>query len=412
MRSYLEELDNRQGWCLNRQSIVVGVSGGRDSMALLHLLSTYAERVIAVHVNYGLRGEDSMADEQYCIDFCKLHDIEIIVHRDFSINKSKQNIQSVAREIRYSFFESVRKKKQANFIATAHHSQDNLEHFFLYLLRDNLQGAFEGIPIRNGNIIRPLIHTPMEVIDQYVLQNSIKFRTDKSNLKVDYLRNKVRHWIIPILKNEDSLLGHKFKEVSILTNRNKQQVLTEFNSKFNLKKLDNYYLEFSPEDLKKYQLVITELLFKKGFSRDNITKALLSNSRTGSTWLGGVYKLVKTQYNTLILYREFDPRHMNITIDKIDSELLGFEIEFSNSIPLNWYFKKVQVGDRIKLKNSGHYKKISDLFTDHKINHFYRERSWILSEGEYDLALIIPNKIWETTHAPANFEHQVKFIDS
>jgi len=103
---------------------------------------------------------------------------------------------------------------------------------------------------------------------------------------------------------------------------------------------------------------------------------------------------------------------MNITIDKIDSELLGFEIEFSNSIPLNWYFKKVQVGDRIKLKNSGHYKKISDLFTDNKINHFYRERSWILSEGEYDLALIIPNKIWETAHAPANFEHQVKFIDS
>jgi len=410
MRSYLEESDNRQGWCLNRQSVVVGISGGRDSMALLHLLNSYAERVIAVHVNYGLRGKDSMEDEEFCIEFCKSINVELVVHRDFSISQSNKNVQSAARDIRYEIFETVRMEKGAKWIATAHHAQDNLEHFFLYLLRDNFQGAFEGIPIENESIIRPILYTPSEIIESYVSENLIEFRTDKSNFKLDYLRNKIRHWIIPMLKEELPSIDLEFCDISTLTMESKNNLLKEFNNDFDTKKLDRYFLEFSLNKIQKYRPIINQLLFKIGFSRDNIEKALSFNSKTGSLWTTDQFKIVKSQQNTILIYRNFEPQVKTLKLDEISSELLGFNIEFSSKIDSNWILRKVDIGDRFKFYGSRFQKKISDIFTDKKVNHFYRERSWILNNGEHDLALIFPEGVWLSAWADRNLDAEIQLL--
>lgn len=410
MRSYLEESDNRQGWYLNRQSVVVGISGGRDSMALLDLLNSYAERVIAVHVNYGLRGDDSMNDEQYCIDFCKKIDVEIIVHRDFSISKTNKNIQSAARDIRYKIFETIRIEKGAKYIATAHHAQDNLEHFFLYLLRDNFQGAFEGIPVENGSIIRPLLYTPSEVIDSYVSDNGIDFRTDKSNFKLDYLRNKVRHWIVPILREELPTIDLEFGKISSQTMESKSNLLNEFKQVFRTETLDNSYLEFSPSDIRKYSQIINQLLFNLGFSRDNIQKALSFKSKTGSFWISDKFKIVKSQQDTILVYRQFSPKVKSLKVGESSDELLGFEIRFTEKISADWTLRKVELGDRFQFYGSRYQKKISDIFTDKKINHFHRERSWFLNNGKNDLALIFPGGVWLSASAEINLDAEIQIL--
>jgi tRNA(Ile)-lysidine synthase len=188
-------------FALNRQTkVVVGVSGGMDSMVLLFLLHRIQVPVVVAHVNYQLRENDSLLDEQTVVEFCKKEGIKHFVKRVPSHVWKDGNLQAIARDIRYDFYREVLEAEHASYIATAHHSGDHIETWMLQWLRGDYPLVPFGMNAQNGEVIRPLLEFSKQEIDWLADGFTVPWRMDASNLKSDYARNKVRNQILPLLR--------------------------------------------------------------------------------------------------------------------------------------------------------------------------------------------------------------------
>ncbi len=187
-------------------TVIIGVSGGSDSIFLLHALSKldgYKLKIVAAHVNHCLRGEESDRDAEFVKKLCKDKGIEfeLLVENASVIKKELgKGIEESARIIRYRFFEILTEKYNAQKIATAHTADDQVETVFMRLIRGAGIKGLSGIPIRRDNIIRPLLDVSKDEIIDYLTANKIKWTEDSSNAELDYFRNKVRHKLMPVLK--------------------------------------------------------------------------------------------------------------------------------------------------------------------------------------------------------------------
>ncbi len=213
--------------------IVVGVSGGPDSVCLLEILhklkDKYNLKLIVAHVNYGLRGKDSQRDEEFVKKMAKKYNLKLEVLKS-RIIKSPKNRKTLSenklRDIRYQFFEKVRNKYRANRIAVAHNRDDQAETVLMRILRGSgLRGLgairfspSPSLPARfaarragkaelrraskHNNIIRPLLNIPRKEILAYLRKHKIPHRTDKTNLGTDFTRNKIRNKLIPYLEKD------------------------------------------------------------------------------------------------------------------------------------------------------------------------------------------------------------------
>ena len=189
--------------------IVIGVSGGPDSICLLHVLYSLKEKIgfdiVVAHVNHMLREVADMETE-YVQKFCKNLKIECFVKKaDISdlAKTQKKGTEEVGREVRYSFFDEVAKKTGANKIATAHNSNDRAETVILNILRGSGLSGLKGIEaIRDKKYIRPLINIERQEIEKYCTENNLDPKYDESNKENIYTRNKVRNTVIPYIKKE------------------------------------------------------------------------------------------------------------------------------------------------------------------------------------------------------------------
>lgn len=189
--------------------IVIGVSGGPDSICLLHVLYTLSKeleiQLYVAHINHSIR-EVADQETEYVKNFCKTLGIECFVKKADILNIAKQQkrgTEEVGRQIRYEFFEEVREKTKSNKIATAHNSNDRAETVILNVLRGSGLSGLKGIEImRDNKFIRPLINTDRESIEKYCVQNNLNPKFDESNNENIYSRNKVRNIVIPYIKNE------------------------------------------------------------------------------------------------------------------------------------------------------------------------------------------------------------------
>lgn len=191
--------------------IVVCVSGGPDSMCLLHILGKIKKKqndsfsICVAHVNHKIRQE---ADEEtkYVEDYCKKNDIECFVKKCDVIDiakEEKRGLEETGRKIRYAFFEEVANKVGANKIAIAHNENDTVETVLMNVIRGSGSSGLKGIePIRDKRYIRPLIETKREQIENYCEENNLDPKIDQSNFDNKYTRNKVRNELIPYLKEE------------------------------------------------------------------------------------------------------------------------------------------------------------------------------------------------------------------
>lgn len=196
--------------------LVIGVSGGPDSMALLHILLTLQEKeqipsctLLVAHVNHMLRKE---AEEEtaYVEEFCRLYQIPCFVKRakvEELAQKAKMGTEEMGRNIRYQFFEEVREKEKAQKIVTAHHANDNAETVLMNILRGSSTAGLKGIePIRKNEknvvFVRPLLNCTKEEIYEYCEEKKLQPKIDKSNQENVYNRNKVRNILIPFLEKE------------------------------------------------------------------------------------------------------------------------------------------------------------------------------------------------------------------
>jgi tRNA(Ile)-lysidine synthase len=199
--------DNNMLECCDE--VVVGFSGGADSVCLLHVLFSLSQRlgftVKAAHVNHGIRGDEAKRDEVFSNDFCSRYGIMSHLHTFNCVdeaNQSGESLEECGRRVRYNYFNSL--VGEHGKIATAHNANDNAETVLFNLARGTaLKGAC-GIPCVRDNIIRPLIYCTRREIELYCEENKLEYITDSTNLSDDYSRNKIRHKILPVLTEINS----------------------------------------------------------------------------------------------------------------------------------------------------------------------------------------------------------------
>ena len=194
----------------NGDRIVLGVSGGPDSICMLDILNKIAEKklidfeIIVCHINHGLR-ENAVIDEKFVKTFCEKIGVRFFVkHADIkkTAEEQKRGLEETGRIIRYDFFEEILQKTNSNKIAIAHNSNDKVETIIMNILRGSGPAGLIGIEAKNGKYIRPLIRTKRESIEQYLIEQNIVARHDESNDENIYTRNKIRNIVLPFIKKE------------------------------------------------------------------------------------------------------------------------------------------------------------------------------------------------------------------
>ncbi len=185
-------------------SFVLGISGGPDSVCLLdifaYLQKKYDLRITLAHVNYGLRGRDSDLDELFVKKLACQYDLPLFISHSkiTENNKSEEKL----RDIRYRFFENIRKETNSDHIVTAHHEDDQAETFLLHLFRGSGLRGLSAMRPKNNTLIRPLLNTSRGDILDYLKIRDLSFRLDKSNASNQFLRNKIRNKLLPLLEKE------------------------------------------------------------------------------------------------------------------------------------------------------------------------------------------------------------------
>lgn len=198
----------RENLIEENDKIVLGVSGGPDSMAMLHILNQLSPKlhfqIIVAHINHGIR-EEATEDEQYVEKWCQKFQIPFYAWHgkvEEIAKLEKKGVEEKGREIRYQFFDEIAQKVNANKIAIAHNQNDNGETMMMNLIRGCGSKGLCGISAKQGRYIRPLIECSREEIEEYCKQESLNPKIDKTNFSNDYTRNKMRNIVIPYIQKE------------------------------------------------------------------------------------------------------------------------------------------------------------------------------------------------------------------
>lgn len=194
---------SRQNLFLPGDKVLLTVSGGVDSVVLAHLFHRAGFRFAIAHCNFGLRGDESDADESFVKDLATELGVNIYVKKFDTkayARENKLSTQLAARELRYNWFSELITKNNFKFIATAHHKNDFSETVLLNLVKGSVLQGLQGIPVKNDIIIRPLLFAEKAEILEFAKENNWSFREDSSNKKDKYQRNLVRNQVIPLLK--------------------------------------------------------------------------------------------------------------------------------------------------------------------------------------------------------------------
>ena len=260
-------------------TVGIGLSGGADSVCLLHLFVSFRDKlkikkIIAVHINHGIRGIEADRDMNFAETLCKKLNVEFVSFQTDipSIAKTTgEGIEECARRIRYDYFEKI----DCDVFATAHNLNDNVETFILNFVRGASLNGLCGIPYRRDKFIRPLLDCTREEIEAYISKNELEFITDSTNLSDDYSRNNIRHHIFPQLFEINPSFDKAFSKCLDSVNMSKDYILAEAQKLFEQSDKSKYFdcnvFESSHPALK-YQIISLILKQKKAknISREHI----------------------------------------------------------------------------------------------------------------------------------------------
>jgi tRNA(Ile)-lysidine synthase len=393
---------------LKSKKLLIAFSGGLDSLVLTHLFSVLKYDVSLAHCNFRLRGIESDLDEKFAMQKAKDLDIKYYINSfntsDYA-KKNKQSIQMAARELRYTWFQKLMQENNFDYLLTAHHADDNLETFLINLTRGTGLEGLTGIPEINQKTIRPLLVFSKVQLENYAKTNSLSWREDKSNADTKYLRNKIRHDLIPILKEINpsfiSSFNHTLNNLKgsdhIIKDRIKnvhQQVFSE----------ENDIIKISIQKLKKLnepKSYLFELLKDFGFTEWNDVFDLL-DSQSGKQILSKTHRLIKDrEYLLLEKINSKTPRQFEILEPTNQLEIESFQIIFEEVDSFNQevykknrsnhvvyidkdllifplLVRKWQKGDYFCPLGMQGKKKLSKYFKDEKLTLFEKENIWLL----------------------------------
>ena len=286
-------------------NFVLAISGGIDSMVLANLFLINNLNFSIAHCNFQLRGKESDDDELFIKKWCSEKDIKLY-NKKFSTEdyckKNKLTIQMGARELRYEWFRELIDKEKHDFIVTAHHIDDQLETFIINSIRGTGIDGLVGTPDKINKIIRPLLMTSKDQIIEYSKVNRINYREDSSNDKEDYLRNKIRHSVIPYLKSDDDNVLLKFKTTIENLNSTKifvQKVISKIRDRVFIYEGENIITDIDLlKDLDPIEFYIHELYKDFEFNYKEVMK--LFDSDSGKYISSSNYNMTKQKNNLII----------------------------------------------------------------------------------------------------------------
>ncbi len=367
------------------KKVVVGVSGGADSVGLAFLLKKLGYPIVVAHVNHGLRGAESDADEALVRQLAKQWRVHCVVKK-INLGKLKPgNRENELRLIRYCFFEKVRKDHKAQFIAVAHHLDDQIETILMHMARGAGLRGIRGMNSIQGHIIRPLLGIPKQALVDLLNCEKIPFRTDDSNFDTHLRRNHFRHQIIPALKSEWPTLEADLLEFSNFAQAetekkekiakiwiNKNIAGNAFDRKDYLKLQDDIQSEIL------FELVGREDLYRKAVEE---VKTLVRKGITGKQKKLGA-RIFKVQYDQILLSRGGAPNFLPDKPEPITKNTQWGEWNLRNRGAKGLYVRSWKPGDRLKPAGMKGSKKLQDLFVDLKIPKAERHQIPIITDSE------------------------------
>ena len=390
----------------NGDIIVVGCSTGPDSMALVDMLlkirKKYDLKLIIAHVNHNIRKE-SYQEAEFLKDYCLKNDL--LFETMIIENYGDDNFHNEARNIRYSFFENIVNKYNADYLMTAHHGDDLMETILMRMVRGSNLAGYSGfkkeIIMNNYKIIRPLLNYTKQELEDYDKENEVIFFVDSSNSKDDYTRNRYRKYVLPFLKEEDNNVHLKFLKFSnTLKEANRFIEKTTNNAIKKVMDNDSIIIDKFLELDSYIQKEILYYMLQKYYQDDlvllndkHISLILdIINSNKPNTYVNLPNDVIaKKEYNMFYLTREIDIISLyeiefdkyvelpnNHKIEAIDyCESNGNDIcrLSSKDIVLPLIVRTRRVGDKISVKGLNGSKKVKDLFIDKKISIDKRD-SW------------------------------------
>jgi tRNA(Ile)-lysidine synthase len=324
---------------LNGKRLLLATSGGLDSMVMVDLFKKLDFDFAIAHCNFQLRGLESFGDQNFVQNYADTNGINLFLTQfdtEAFAKDYKLSTQVAARELRYSWFYELLENEKFDYILTAHHADDNLETFLINLVRGTGLDGLTGIPAQNENVIRPLLIFSRSEIETYAKENAIDWREDSSNASDKYLRNKIRHNLVPILKELNTdFLSSFYKTQSYLQ---ESKVMTEDASILvyqQVAKEKGEDIHFDLNQLKKlpnYKSYLYQWLVDFGFSAwDDIYD--LVESQSGKQVFSNEFRLLKNR-NFLVL------SPINVTNEA--EEYFIDQNQKDVKVPLNLSFSKVE----------------------------------------------------------------------
>lgn len=394
--------------------VVVGLSGGADSVALLDILHRLGYRCIAAHCNFGLRGEESQRDAAFAcgraamwqVPFCRV-DFDTQAY----VAENKVSVEMACRTLRYDWFERVRLEYRAGCIAVAHHGDDSIETFFLNLIRGTGIAGLVGIRPVNGHVVRPLLCTNRQTVLGYLDACGLPYVTDSTNLEDVYMRNKIRLHVLPLLNSirpgvPEAVLrsiGNLQEAERVYNEATRMQLrgMLDYKKGACFLNIERLLQSASPVSY------LFEWLNPHGFAPTVCREILrsLNTPDSGKLFFAAGYRLIRDRADLILTAvpegnRETDcyriekgevspllPIRLSVSYltrnDRFEMprtpEYACFDVD-KLQFPLT--LRRWRPGDRFKPFGMKGYKKLSDYFSDRKYSILQKEQAWILCSGD------------------------------
>jgi tRNA(Ile)-lysidine synthase len=401
--------------------ILLAVSGGIDSMVMTWIFRHLHYNIGIAHCNFSLRGLESDKDEELVHHFATEHKIPfhcIKFETKAFAKKNGVSVQMAARELRYNWFEEIRKENEYDSIAVAHNMNDNIETLLINLARGTGLAGMAGMKPVNNRIIRPLLFATRRDITEFRDQHNIEFREDKSNADTKYIRNKIRHQIIPLLKEINPSIETTLNETAERFS-GFNEIVSEYISgvRDSIVQQKNQFITFNVIALKSYlhnKVILFEL-----FKPYGITNALLSDlikviqGKTGGQIITGTHRIIKNRKEIVVSDEEIN-NETSYTIENIQDFRIFIGITSARNVRITGNFeinsdphiacidsqkvsfpvtiRKWKAGDHFYPLGMNQKKKLSDYFVDKKYSKFDKENIFIL-ESSGKIVWIIGDRI-------------------
>lgn len=379
--------------------VIVALSGGADSTALLDVLHRLGYTCIAAHCNFHLRGEESMRDERHVRAFCKQQDIVLYV-KDFDTTtyaiSHKLSIEMAARELRYAWFEELRQSEAAEAIAVAHNADDQVETMLMHLVRGSGLKGLCGMAAKNGYVIRPLLEITRKEIETYLKQRGITYVNDSTNQETVFRRNKFRHEIIPLLASinprvKETLLRsqHYFEDYqSIVT-----QKVSEIRQKAVRQMGDEIYVDTNMLMREAGgEALLYELMNEYGFNSDQCEQMYAAlKGQSGKRFYSPTHYAERSREGLLIVPNNEQKEECPTLQKEIRERLEKETFPAANALQIiidaeavrgELKLRHWQEGDVFRPIGLKGKKKVSDFFNDQKISLRQKEKVWLVTDEE------------------------------